>query len=146
MPNWCDNDLTIHGPEGAVETVMALVGLDQPEPEFDFNKVVEYPAGLGFNSGGYDWCIQNWGTKWNACNIVTNPVRTLKKSSRLDITFQTAWAPPTPIIMALAKLFPECKFTLKYYEMGAGYQGELQVQGDETLRESESTYRGHRGG
>src|SRR5688572_17984410 len=49
----------------------------------------------GYNSGGYDWCCENWGTKWNAYDIVRRDY-----DGRVCITFQTAWAPPRPIIIA----------------------------------------------
>lgn len=27
----------------------------------------------GFNSGGYEWCRQNWGTKWGICDPARIP-------------------------------------------------------------------------
>jgi hypothetical protein len=23
----------------------------------------------GYNAGGYEWCIANWGTKWDLCDV-----------------------------------------------------------------------------
>jgi hypothetical protein len=52
----------------------------------------------------YDWCCENWGTKWNAYNseITEDDV----EYGHLVISFQTAWSPPTPVYEALAEKFP----------------------------------------
>ena len=42
----------------------------------------------------YDWCNQNWGTKWNACYC-----RTIEEDP--EIYFDTAWSPPDGIVDAL---------------------------------------------
>lgn len=49
----------------------------------------------------YDWCIEHWGTKWNAY-----------ENTQVDsdtITFETAWSAPAPIIAQLAKMYPEAE-------------------------------------
>lgn len=98
----------------------------------------------GFNWGGYEWCLKNWGTKWNANCDDAQPV--LERRT-LFYHFDTAWAPPEPIIFTLAKRFPTVRVTLKYWEGGAGYSGRLVVQGEETLEDNHNDhYRGHRGG
>ena len=43
MPNWCNNDITITGPEKTVQTIASLMGLMEEKPSFDFNKVISYP-------------------------------------------------------------------------------------------------------
>jgi len=49
----------------------------------------------------YDWCCENWGTKWNAYSV-KKPKLTGKS---LRFSFDTAWASPTPILQALANKF-----------------------------------------
>lgn len=41
----------------------------------------------------YDWCVENWGTKWPASEVDTKVV-----ADRLVFNFFTAWDPPFPII------------------------------------------------
>lgn len=43
MPNWCENDLYISGSKEDVARVLAHVGMNHAEPEFDFNTVIPYP-------------------------------------------------------------------------------------------------------
>src|SRR5262245_20469590 len=89
MPNWCECDFYISGPKEAVERFLETVKGE--DSVFDFNQLIPYPEdfrkldgsfdewmeklpgerdGLppadGYNQGGYEWCVANWGTKWNA--------------------------------------------------------------------------------
>ena len=43
----------------------------------------------------YSWCIDNWGTKWSACDAVRDGS---------TMFFRTAWSWPEPIINKLAEL------------------------------------------
>lgn len=94
----------------------------------------------GYNSGGYDWCISNWGTKWNACNV--HIARTTRGCT---IRFTTAWSPPVPVIVALSEKFPDALFDLKYFEGGMGFQGRAVYEAGHGCND-ESEYRGRRGG
>lgn len=52
----------------------------------------------------YNWCIENWGTKWNASEVyVENDV----------ISFQTAWSVPDPILEAFAYICDEHNVTFE---------------------------------
>ena len=62
----------------------------------------------------YEWCIVNWGTKWEACDL---------ELSDGIITFETAWSPATPIVEKLATSFPMLTFTYKYFEPGISLAG-----------------------
>jgi hypothetical protein len=96
----------------------------------------------GFNSGGYEWCIRYWGTKWGMYDFSK---WTRFKRSAL-IRFQSAWSPPLPVIHAMSEKFPKLRFTIRYYEKGCAFKGVLQVKGGRTLFEGKGEYRGHRGG
>lgn len=50
----------------------------------------------------YDWCVKNWGTKWNVeedVDIVYD-----KNIDEYDISFQTAWSVPTGIAKRYSEL------------------------------------------
>ena len=170
MPNWCENELRVTGKKKDLETFIALAaGSRSEETDFNFENFIPYPQEFadadraqreweevykdvpwgdrpprpadGYNSGGYEWCIANWGTKWPA----RDP--SLGRTQRgCNISFETAWGPPAPVIRKLGALFPGLTFSLKYWEGGAGFKGCLTVKGDETLEEWEDSYCGGRGG
>ena len=48
-----------------------------------------------------EWCIQNWGTKWNAYGYEPDT----DYGSADALTFQTAWAGPQPILQRLSEMF-----------------------------------------
>jgi hypothetical protein len=188
MPNYCENDLYITGPDAEVEKLLAHIGADETPPEFDFDKVIPYPEKFqqmddemeaigkmawgspehtkamdvykskwgtdrdGFNSGGYEWRVQAYGTKWNASDVVRRDT-----SDCVCVTFQTAWKPPAPVIVALAKLFPLVSLHLEFFEHGMAFCGGLSCLSKEDSDEKEwvagvvvnewkGEYRGRRGG
>jgi hypothetical protein len=177
MPNHCHNDLYIDGPKESVDALLALIGGSQEDPKFDFNSVLPYPAQFaerdkemkelgykafaerygdkakdGYNSGGYEWCSENWGTKWNAYQIAR------RDYLGVCLTFQTAWSPPNPVIIALHKRFPLCTLRMESFEMGAAFVGGFSLISKEDWYEDEpwesgkvinewsGKYQGHRGG
>ena len=167
MPNHCENDLTITGSSDLIDRIINKMGLSGEKPSFDFNSMLPYPTKFkdkdreaelarkdgdytvkdGYNQGGYDWCCRNWGTKWNAYQVTLPILSTMANGKkRLKVSFQTAWAPPIPVIEKLAQEFPMGKIDLRYYECGMAFKGKLVFEdGEETFR-SEGTYHGHRGG
>jgi hypothetical protein len=97
----------------------------------------------GYNHGGYDWCLINWGTKWNFSNT-TPPID--KEPGKIIYKFETAWSPPYPLIRKMSVMFPELIFTLKYWESGMGFKGVYKLQSNNTLIDKNSAYKGWRGG
>lgn len=105
------------------------------------------PEKDGFNSGGYEWCYANWGTKWPAYGTRVDRA----SPHKVEYTFDTAWSPPEPVILELAIKFPDVNITLDYAECGTAYCGikeyrsaadidddELDWIAEEILRATES--------
>ena len=181
MPNHCQNDLWINGNPEDIKRLLSHIGADKEPPIFDFNTIIPYPENLremdremdevyknpsllktyqakwgtdndGYSNGGYNWCCSNWGTKWNAYNVAR------RDYLGACITFQTAWTPPIPVIVALAKMFPKCSLSLEYFEMGIAFCGGFSCVSREDWSEEdvwdagkitgkwEAKYNGVRGG
>jgi hypothetical protein len=167
MPNWCECKLRITGPIAErrrfiYQSIETDKYNNEPPPDLNdtdvlLNKVadmLEYRAPerrcLSFKEfvpmpedekDWYNWCINNWGTKWDASdpNITDN-------KSATTYEFSTAWAPPIPVIMAAAAQYPELTFDMRYWEGGMGFQGRLRVKGNEILIHEDKDYNGSRGG
>ena len=65
----------------------------------------------------YDWSLENWGTKWNACD--SDGAFQDVEDDEILIQFDTAWTAPFPVVHALSKKFPTAEITLhSSYEGG----------------------------
>ena len=53
----------------------------------------------------YDWCVENWGTKWGVSRFSCN---------ENTMIFETAWSTPEPIFEKLSQEFPDDYIELKY--------------------------------
>lgn len=88
----------------------------------------------------YDWCVNNWGTKWDAtCDNLddVNP-----DEGYICINFDTAWSPPLKWLHNLIKLFPELNFKLIYMELGMNFAGIAFNMGGEIFFEEGSPLAG----
>lgn len=129
MPNHCYNILTVKGNESDVSRCLDFIHGKEEDALFDCGKVIPYPkeyadgdadgSGKGYNSGGYEWCIANWGTKWGAydANLIE------RENGIAKIDFSSAWSPPSPVVEKLAELYPTLDFKLEFEEVGADYSG-----------------------
>jgi hypothetical protein len=140
----------------------------EEEKALDFNKLVPYPQEYldadkvfqawyklpfeeqkkvpqpdnAYDRAGYHWCIENWGTKWNAYyDTEWEFLAEDEDFTVAQLDFQTAWSPPLPIIDAMIDKYPELKFEFRYYEQGMQFQGIKN--NDEHVQ---LTYFGNRGG
>lgn len=78
----------------------------------------------GFNSGGYEWCIANWGTKWGICN----PYLADDTDWELFYDFDSAWNAPLPVILKMSEMFPTLTFEIHFDEPGCQFQGTTQFK------------------
>jgi len=82
-----------------------------------------YKGSDGFNSGGYEWCVQNWGTKWNFGDVEIQD-----KENALDYSFTTAWSVPMPILFKMSKMFPNLIFNYSGDEESEEFQVEYEFK------------------
>lgn len=58
----------------------------------------------------YDWCIRNWGTKWNAYDITVDR----DEPDQVRICFCTAWTEPYPIFFELNEQYPDLDIYVEF--------------------------------
>lgn len=73
----------------------------------------------------YEWRVNNWGTKWNACDSDSldslMPVRSSENGQYvMGYTFETAWSMPNGIYVGLSKMFPEITLEVQYADEDMG--------------------------
>ena len=95
----------------------------------------------GFNSGGYKWCCENWGTKWGICNAEVVQ-EFLERISHIDYCFDTAWSPPLPVVLKMSEMFPGLRFILRYFECGCAFNGVYICEKGEVVEDLQAAYSG----
>ena len=105
----------------------------------------------GYNSGGYDWCVDNWGTKWPPSDVRVGEAVERKPGMFLrSLTMDTAWTPLGDKLLSMwSAEFPDVSILHRYYERGVGYAGrDTYRKGERLLQLSryDGSYVGSRGG
>lgn len=140
MPNWCENTLTITGNKELKKMDIARffsVARDG-DTLISFNKLFPLPKELEGTEkvspsipnqdlidkygadNWYDWCIKNWGTKWEPDSIHYVTLR-----NKVIIQFRTAWSPPVKLFEKVSMKFSGLKFRLEYGEYMMGFRGTI---------------------
>jgi hypothetical protein len=121
MPNWCLNKLTVEHEDGAmVDRFVNAYNAGKACNEF-----LPMPEGIG--DGWYDWCINNWGTKWDiGADVGTEKeewhgLKATRVGNQVTCSFDSAWAPPVGLYEELDKLGFSVDAT--YFEPGIGFCG-----------------------
>ena len=57
----------------------------------------------------YEWACNNWGTKWNACDVTETA-----SDNSVTWEFLTAWCAPVPVIEKLEQEFPDLSYEFWY--------------------------------
>ena len=134
MPNWCNNTLTVSGPQEIISRMRSEIRGKQEEV-LDFEMILPTPRDLLEGQGWYDWRVANWGTKWNADDSALEEI----SAEEMVYYFMSAWSPPIQVIAALGKNFPSLSFNLQYSEPGCAFKGRFVVEnGLVTFNESEN--------
>jgi hypothetical protein len=160
MPNHCYNVLSLKdNPLDLKKVIKKFMSKKDGETFLDFDKIIKMPKELQIDSmkadtktdegkalkkaqdsnmkkfgfkDWYDWCNANWGTKWNSydCQLGDETV-----------SFQTAWAPPLPVITELAEKTGK-DWILRYSEQGMDFCGEFTAY--KTGMEDHQEYSSHK--
>ena len=142
MPNWCNNIVTLkHKDPALIKRVQDCVekGLfnefvPMPQQLHDTPHSTATPqdvyaknkAEFGYETW-YDWSLDNWGTKWDACEV--DVLEQTDNSIRL--AFDTAWSPPIPFFEAMYEQGFEVE--AYYSEPGMCFCGSFEDGIEETI-------------
>jgi len=148
MPNWCRNEVSIHGEEQEVAKFVdecftevdnqQVLDFDKVLPEPDYDK----PKKEGTHNDGvqtklnapyehpdwYTWRNANWGTKWNLVPAKGGSVDGYSvdiTKDYINLTFDTAWSPPDGIYDAIGDRYPTLDVNWFYREDGMQMSGWL---------------------
>ena len=146
MPNYCNNNIVITGPNSVIDKIEKIANGDKgdllqyfypmpkelndtvagPEPKTKKEKLekrrlqVEYGA-----SNWYDWRVENWGTKWDIMEFYNiNRKEIGEDESEISLGFDTAWAPALGAYERFIDENSNCSLKAYYYEPGCDFMGE----------------------
>ena len=156
MPNWCDNQVTITGPNSVIDKIEKIVkdekdtdGLlnffhpmpkqleDTTSPSSSADK--PQPMVEGFDCW-YDWRVEKWGTKWD-CNefygVDRQHLNDSLDESTISFGFSSAWSPPIGAYEQFLVDNENCSLKAYYYEGGCDFAGCWDNGDDECISPSE---------
>ena len=130
MPNWCANVLSVYFPgdvDVAGERLREFRDRVATDVEpLSLDRIVPVPVEIGNNPDGmvgYNWRVDNWGTKWDVHEVDARP-----GMCEIEFFFDTAWAPPVDVVRELSRLFPDAVIGLAYDEPGMDFGGFLMFR------------------
>lgn len=144
MPNWCFNKVTFTHSD-ASQLIRAVDAFNRSELFAEFHpcpqdlidtEADEQQTTTNIDKHGhanwYDWCLSNWGTKWD----VDTHGDTVDKpdGDSVELWFDTAWSPPIQFYEQMEKL--GFNVDAYYYEPGMGVCGRY-TDGDDDYYEIE---------
>jgi hypothetical protein len=166
MPNWCTNTLLISGEPDEVQKLLDTV--EDGNSSLSLSKLITTPEELKNTTAPsrnpeeekqrlrdlygavdwYDWQVNNWGTKWDVeariigdthANVNVSFLSKVKETKRVvTMEFDSAWAPPTPVIKHMAKQFPNTNIYHTYDESGSDFSGYHMYSNGECVKEQET--------
>lgn len=92
MPNYCENFLRVDTSKETVEKIEKSI-----EEGKLFETFIPLPSNESSSEDNTDWCIENWGTKWDICE----PIISATGEDFIELKFYTAWSPPIPFYKEL---------------------------------------------
>jgi len=142
MPNWCDNQITITGPNKVIDKIEKIVNEEKgagglldffhPMPKelrdttadgSEDKKLIEK---YGY-SDWYGWACDNWGTKWDLNEFYGVDRQYLTEQnegeSTISFSFSSAWSPPIGAYEYFLAKNEECSLKAYYYEGGCDFMG-----------------------
>jgi len=120
--NWATEFAT---PEALIEYMLEKGSANLEEAQQALDNIRDYG-----HQDWYSWSTSNWGTKWNAYSQNSD-------EGSNEISFETAWSTPYPVIEALSRKYPEAVISMRYADEDFGHNvGEYTFQAGDIVEEN----------
>jgi hypothetical protein len=117
-----DYDLSVLFPvpeELRISAMFFNTETDDPEYQELLKKYEANKAKYGHTTW-YDWCLENWSTKWSP-RIEEWTINDYPNGSEIYAYYETAWSPADGLICEVSKQFPTLLFTVSSDEEGRSF-------------------------
>lgn len=162
MPNWCDNRISITGPNALINKISMTVnaeegilnviapipaelkdsvsGSENAKPDWQKKQSKELIKKYGYDNW-YDWCLNNWGTKWDLCEYYAD-LPSFREyfddgMSRINFGSSSAWSPPIGALTHFISENEDVDVKCLYYEGGCDFMGIWDNGADECYEPSQ---------
>jgi hypothetical protein len=148
MPNWCNNNIEIHGP---IEKIKAMYNEAVSEADDEtglLNYMMPMPKELHDTTSPsdlseedqavliekhgatnwYDWRVSNWSTKWEVSSEGLEFEDNGDGTGSITGWFDSAWAPPIGAVAHYGHRNEDVSITLDYHEPGMAFVGRFTVE------------------
>jgi hypothetical protein len=137
MPNWCYNRVVIDGPTITLRVLAGRAAANDSEKTDSFLQTLipmpkEFESLEGYNSGGYEWACNNWGTKWAESSIDMTGNR-FGNTGQIIYQFDSPWNPPEIGYQKISEMFPYLTFIHYWDEPGLCFCGISVTIGGEQI-------------
>jgi hypothetical protein len=132
-----DYDLTVLFPvpeELRISAVFFNTEADNPEHQELLKKYEANKAKYGHTTW-YDWCINNWSTKWSP-RIEEWTINDYPNGSEIYAYYETAWSPADGLIREVSRQFPTLLFTVSSDEEGRSFSCVMAFSKGEIVAEA----------
>jgi len=132
-----DYDLTVLFPvpeELRISAMFFNTETDDPEYQELLKKYEANKAKYGHTTW-YDWCIENWSTKWSP-RIEEWTINDYPNGSEIYAYYETAWSPADGLIREVSRQFPTLLFTVSSDEEGRSFSCVMAFSKGEMVAEA----------
>ena len=123
MPNWCSVNIEMVGPTEQLSKLADIVNAE----DSDIGLLETIAPPIAPDEPSYDWCVENWGTKWEVggghAELEQLATAHPYLQSKLSICTESAWSPPLEALNTFQEANPELFVKCWYYEPGMDYAG-----------------------
>ncbi len=136
MPNHCENNSIIEGPEADIKRFWEAV--QGEEDTLCFVNLVPMPED---ETDWYSWCNDNWGTKWGDYEHQGEITYGEWEEKRIESSYITAWGPlSVEFWLKVSTMFPTLRIAVSYDEPGMDFSGWHSFYGGEHVGEYQTKY------
>jgi len=89
----------------------------------------------------YDWSYGEWGIKWSDQTTIIE-----RRARSLRLGAECPWGAPCPGLEKVSTMFPNLRFSARWFEAGMGFSGKAAWIGGVVLYYEQGEYSGRRGG
>jgi hypothetical protein len=176
MPNWCECDLYVSGPDKDVSAFLAMITKNNGTLAIDCATLVPVPVAICeqvrlveqaqrllsvFPEESKNiivdqvifysvFCAESdylWRLdNWGTSWEAFDVDIVYRHPGMLKLGFQLPWDPPCPLMLAISRRFRSLQFKLRYFEGGMCFQGTYVVKDNVVIRDTDGDYHGPRGG